>query len=139
MFRILVMIDEPEDRATAVETLTGCGYRVSTAACSIDAALDVDEHYTDLVLLDADLPGDRTNELLRTLRENPTSAAVPVVVAGSRDSTPELLMACAFGAADFLLKPLNPEIFRSRIARVIQVALADLKTWVGRAMVGVAA
>jgi DNA-binding response OmpR family regulator len=73
------------------------------------------------------------------MRENPSSAAVPVVVVGGRDSTPELLMACAFGAADFLVKPLNPEVFRSRIARIIQVAMADLHTWVGQAAVGVAA
>lgn len=139
MFRILVMIDDPAERDLAVETLAGCGYKVSTAECTLEAALAVDEFSTDLVLLDADLPGDATNGLLRALKENPSSTAVPVVVVGRRESTPELLMACALGAADFLMKPLNPEIFRSRIASAIRVAMADLQTWVGRAAVGVAA
>jgi len=139
MFRILVMIHDPAERTVAVDALSGYGYRVTTTGCTATDALRVDEQTTDLVLLDADLPGDATNELLRTIRENRSSAAVPVVVVGRRDSTPELLMACAFGAADFLLKPLSPEVFRSRIGRIIQVALADLHTWMGRAAVGVAA
>jgi DNA-binding response OmpR family regulator len=139
MYRILVMIDDPADRTMAVNALSKCGYRVTTTECTTKEALRVDEYWTDLVLLDADLPGDSTSELLRTMRENPSSAAVPIVVVGGRDSTPELLMACAFGAADFLVKPLNPEVFRLRIARIIQVAMADLHTWVGQAAVGVAA
>ena len=139
MYRVLVMIDDPAERTMAVNALSKCGYRVTTAECTTAEALRVNEYWTDLVLLDADLPGQATSELLRTMRENPSSAAVPVVVVGGRESTPELLMACAFGAADFLLKPLNPEVFRTRIARIIQVAMADLHTWVGRAAVGVAA
>jgi CheY-like chemotaxis protein len=69
------------------------------------------EHVPDLVLLDLHLPDIPGEEVLRRLRADPRTAAVPVVVV-SADATPKSVdRLLAAGADAYLPKPLNVRRF----------------------------
>jgi CheY-like chemotaxis protein len=77
------------------------------------------EHLPDLVLLDLHLPDIPGEEVLRRLRADPRTAAVPVVVI-SADATPNRIERLrAAGANAYLTKPLNVKLFLGTVERLL--------------------
>jgi CheY-like chemotaxis protein len=69
------------------------------------------EHRPDLVLLDLHLPDISGDEVLRRLRADPRTAAIPVVVV-SADATPASVERLQQAGADaYLTKPLDVDDF----------------------------
>ncbi len=69
------------------------------------------EHAPDVILLDLHLPDVSGEEVLRQLRADPRTAAIPVIVI-SADATPRTMERLqAAGADEYLTKPLNIKRF----------------------------
>ncbi len=69
------------------------------------------KHRPDLILLDVNLPDIGGEEVLRLLREEPSTRAIPVV-AVSADATPQQIERMQFGGAlQYLTKPLDVKRF----------------------------
>jgi CheY-like chemotaxis protein len=65
------------------------------------------EHRPDLILLDLHLPDISGEQVLRTLRDDPATAAIPVVML-SADATPgQIQRLLGAGARSYLTKPLD--------------------------------
>lgn len=70
----------------------------------------------DLVLLDLNLPDIRGEDVLRRLKADPETTAIPVVVV-SAEAAPKLMTKLiGLGAADYLTKPIN----LTELARVVE-------------------
>jgi PAS domain S-box-containing protein len=77
------------------------------------------EHEPDLILLDLHLPDVPGEEVLRRLRAEPRTAAVPIVVV-SADATPKSIeRLLGMGADAYLTKPLNVKLFLSTLERLL--------------------
>jgi putative two-component system response regulator len=70
----------------------------------------------DLILLDVMMPGMDGFEVLRTLRSQPETAAIPVVLLTALDSADEEERGLRLGAADYLTKPVRPGVLLARVA-----------------------
>jgi CheY-like chemotaxis protein len=82
------------------------------------------EHAPDLVLLDLHLPDLHGREVLRRLRADPRTAAVPVAVI-SADATPRTIELLRADRADaFLTKPLDVRAFLATVERLLAGARA---------------
>jgi class 3 adenylate cyclase len=69
----------------------------------------------DLVLLDIAMPGLDGFEVCRRLKADPATADIPVIfLTGNTDAATET-RCFALGAADFLPKPINPDVLRARV------------------------
>jgi CheY-like chemotaxis protein len=80
------------------------------------------EHVPDLVLLDLHLPDIPGDEVLRRLRADPRTAAIPVIVV-SADATPASLERLRLAGADaYLTKPLDVDEFLSAVERFLPAA-----------------
>ncbi len=105
---ILVVDDAPENIRVLTAVL-GPSYRVK-AATSGEKALQMCgvDPLPDLVLLDVVMPGMDGYEVCRRLKAEARTAGVPVIfVTGNADES-ERSRARSLGAADFLVKPLDP-------------------------------
>jgi DNA-binding response OmpR family regulator len=99
--------------------LAGRGYRVSVAGDG-RAALDrVAEERPDAILLDAMMPMVDGYEVLRRLRADPATAAIPVIMLTARKQEGDIVGALELGANDFVVKPFIPEELMSRLARLM--------------------
>jgi CheY-like chemotaxis protein len=78
--RVLVVDDEPAVRALVVASLDGAGCEVETAADAPAALHSALEAPPQLILLDVALPGMNGADLLKRLRAEPATCAVPVVL-----------------------------------------------------------
>ncbi|HEU4630097.1 MAG TPA: PAS domain S-box protein [Gemmatimonadaceae bacterium] len=82
------------------------------------------EHLPDVVLLDLHLPDMPGEEVLRRLRADPRTAALPVIVV-SADATPASLERLRTAGADaYLTKPLDVDTFLRTVEHFLDVSEA---------------
>ena len=65
------------------------------------------EHQPELILLDLHLPDTTGDEVLRQLRDDPSTASIPVAVVSADATTGQIRKLLAEGAAAYLTKPLD--------------------------------
>ena len=96
------------------------GYRV-TMAVDGRQALDIMNRETfDLVLLDIMLPVMNGYEVLEELRAHQTLSQIPVIITTSLDESDGKAKCLALGAEDYLTKPFNPVLLKSRIGDCLE-------------------
>ncbi len=80
MQRVLVVDDEPSVRSLVSLSLEGQDCKVEAFCDGRDALEALAPEYPDLILLDVGLPGMSGDEVLRRLRADERTAAIPVVL-----------------------------------------------------------
>ena len=110
-FRVLLVEDDRELRATLREGLAVEGYEVVAAASLAEASLFLQPSTErdgrpnfDLILLDLGLPDGDGITLLATLRRR---HALPVLVISAREAEPQKIGLLDAGADDYLVKPFS--------------------------------
>ena len=80
------------------------------------------EGQPELILLDIMLPGEDGISVLKKLRSNASTAAVPVIMATAKGSEYDRVIGLDLGAADYLCKPFGMMEMTSRIKAVLRRA-----------------
>jgi signal transduction histidine kinase len=112
--RVLVVDDDPDTRENLTDILEIDGYDVAAAGSIAETMrrTDLTDFFT--VVLDRRLPDGSGEELLPKLKPLAPDAAV-IIVTGYSDLA-GAIAAIREGAADYLLKPVNADLLRSRLA-----------------------
>lgn len=119
---VLIIDDEPGLRYTLARVLHQAGCEVTTAGDGHEALQRLESAAYDLVFLDIRLPGiDGLQVLKEAHRLHPQ---LPVVLFTAHASLQSALEALRLGAADYLLKPIDPEVLIARTRAI----LADQRT-----------
>jgi CheY-like chemotaxis protein len=87
---------------------------VDEAADTVEAMAALRKRYTDLSLMDVQLPGVDGIELARRLTRAPPVAGVPVIVLAGQREKHVIVDSLAAGAADFVVKPFVRDVCRRR-------------------------
>jgi two-component system cell cycle response regulator DivK len=94
-------------------------------AGSAEAALELleKEARPDLVLMDVQLPGMDGLSLVRLLKADPQTAAIPIIAISAHAMSRDIEQARAAGCVDYITKPItdDPFTFLERLARVLPV------------------
>lgn len=107
--KILYAEDDPDILSVATMSLEMVGGFEVCACSSGTEALDAAPEFApDMVLLDVMMPGMDGVATLDQLREDPRTAAIPVVFMTAKAMPSEVARLRALGAADVLLKPFDP-------------------------------
>jgi CheY-like chemotaxis protein len=116
---VLVCDDDALVADLLTHRLAGRGYRVSVAADGREALERVAETRPDAILLDAMMPIMDGYEVLRRLRADQATAAIPIIMLTARKQEGDIVSALELGANDFVVKPFIPEELMSRLARLL--------------------
>lgn len=77
------------------------------------------QRYTFL-LLDVDMPGLSGHDTLEEIRESEMTRNLPVVVLSNERREHSIIKLMQLGIADYILKPIRPNTFASKIEHIIQ-------------------
>ncbi|HXF04013.1 MAG TPA: response regulator [Blastocatellia bacterium] len=107
--RILVVDDSPIELRLTSRLLAQAGYETVTALTGEQALRFALEVRVDGILLDIHMPGMDGFEVCRLLKENPTTARLPVILYSVRDQVTDVLQGEEVGADDFVAKSAGKE------------------------------
>jgi signal transduction histidine kinase/ligand-binding sensor domain-containing protein/DNA-binding response OmpR family regulator len=117
---VLIAEDNPELRAYIRAHLEP-QYRIVEAADGKKALALTHEHLPDLVISDVMMPGLDGYELCRSLKTDPDTDFIPVILLTAR-AAPEDRMTGLDGRADaYLTKPFDMQELRTRVRNLIEV------------------
>jgi two-component system phosphate regulon response regulator PhoB len=118
--RVLVVEDEPDIAALIAYQLTREGFRVETAASGTEALSAVGKEIPHLVVLDRMLPGLSGDEVLESLRKDPATSAVPILVLTAKKEQEDRISGFELGADDYLTKPFSPRELVLRVHAILR-------------------
>ncbi len=113
--RILIIEDDADTRANLQDILELDAHCVVTAASVAEAFSSPDLTKISVVVLDRRLPDGIAEELIPNLKLAMPGADI-IVVTGYAD-VESAILALRRGAADYILKPINPDVLRASLAR----------------------
>jgi len=115
---VLVVEDDVELRKLVMTSLALEGFQVAAATNGAECVSHVRRSRPDIVLLDLVLPWVNGIEVLGTLRADPQTRDVPVVVMTGTPTRPQDLH--GLGPVDILYKPFEQERLLSLIVTVLR-------------------
>jgi len=117
--RILVVDDEPEAVKLIEFNLKQSGYTVSTAGDGAEALKKARGQTPDLIVLDVMLPEMDGFEICKTLRLDPTTLRVPIIMVTAKAAEIDRVLGLELGADDYLTKPFSTRELLLRIKKIL--------------------
>ncbi len=113
----LLIVDDVEDNLVALTMrLELSGYdNVSTASNGREAVELMRERKFDLVLLDIMMPEMDGYQVLEEMKVDTELRDIPVIMISAVEDLDSVVRCIELGAADYLTKPFNPTLLKSRI------------------------
>jgi CheY-like chemotaxis protein len=113
---ILLVEDNEVNRRLAGFLLRSQGYEVREATTALAAFEMLDKERPDLIVMDIQLPGIDGLEATRKLKEQPTTADIPVIAVTSYAMKGDREKALAAGCAGYVTKPIDKNTFIQEVA-----------------------
>lgn len=122
--KILIIDDDRELFVLLSEYLTEEGFSCVYAPEPEGGLQAVAGQDIDAVVLDVMLPGMNGFEVLRRLRAEPASSAVPVLMLTARGEEIDRVVGLELGADDYLGKPFSPRELSARLRAILRRSAA---------------
>ncbi len=119
-YSLLVVDDNEMNRDMLGRRLQRQGYRVTMAVDGRQALEFIAQEPFDLVLLDIMLPVMNGYQVLEHLKADQSLSHIPVIITTALDESDGKAKCMELGAEDYLTKPFNPVILKSRIADCLE-------------------
>ncbi len=130
---VLLVEDEPAQRAVLSYNLEAEGFVVQTADNGEDALLLIAESPPDLILLDWMMPHVSGLEVCRRLRARPETRGIPIIMLSARSEEVDKVRGLETGADDYVIKPYSlVELMarlRAHLRRTRLASATDLLEW----------
>ena len=112
---VVLAVDDTPENLDVVKGLLSSRYVVKAAINGMMALKIAEKKPPDLILLDIRMPQMDGYEVCRKLKENETTAAIPVIfLTGESDAASEA-DALEVGAVGYLTKPIDPDTLLAKI------------------------
>ena len=122
MRKLLIVDDEEGVRSLVRMTLESDNYEILEARRAEEALELVRKHRPDLVLLDVMLPDSSGVDVCRTLKADPDTASVTIVMLTAKAQSADLEEAEEAGADGYFTKPLSPVALLRRVDKIFGVS-----------------
>ena len=117
---ILLVEDEPAQRAVLAYNLKSEGFEVIEAEDGEEALVMAQESVPDLVLLDWMLPHVSGLEVCRRLKSGKATRALPVIMLSARSEELDKVRGLETGADDYMVKPYSVAELMARVRKELR-------------------
>ena len=119
MKKILLIEDNPDIRENISELLELAGYEVVCVQDGQEGLSAVTRNLPDVVLCDIMMPQTDGYEVLRRLKEQPTTVHIPFIFVTASVEKSEIADAMKMGADGYICKPFDIEDLTVAINKVV--------------------
>ena len=121
--KILLVDNEPGGLLALEAVLEPLGQKLITARSGQEALRQLLAHDFALILLDIQMPELDGFQTAALIRERERSRNTPIIfLTASYESDVQVSRGYAVGAVDYVFKPLQPEILRSKVSVFVELA-----------------
>src|SRR5262245_6045102 len=117
---VMVIEDAKEIRDLLRYNLERAGFRVTLTENGEDGLERIFSSRPDAVIVDLMLPGRSGLEVVRELRDEPSTRELPVLVLTARAAEMDRLLGFEHGADDYVTKPFSPRRLVARIGALLR-------------------
>jgi PleD family two-component response regulator len=118
----ILFADDNADMRSMVRTIMeAAGHDVRLASDGVDALEAVAQKEPDLLILDLEMPRMSGFEVCRTIKANPVTARIPVLMLTGMGAVEYKVEGFEAGADDYLAKPFDPRELRARVAALLRL------------------
>lgn len=121
--KILIVDDRPANLLTLESVLEDLGQEIVKATSGREALRSVLKEDYAVILLDVKMPDMDGFETAALIRERERSRHTPIVFLTAHKDEEHVFRGYYAGAVDFLYKPINPEVLRSKVAVFVDLSL----------------
>ena len=118
--RALVVDTDPEETTLLELRMIEQGFEVQIARASDQAAKILQAGDIEIVISEVDLKPEDGFKLLEVVRGQPYGAELPWVFLTRRAARPDVQQGFALGAADYVIKPAQPEVLVAKLKQLIE-------------------
>ncbi|MFT7243924.1 MAG: CheY-like chemotaxis protein [Candidatus Azotimanducaceae bacterium] len=120
LLKTILVVDDAPDNIQLLSGILKGNYRVKAAVSGMKA-LEIarKDPAPDLILLDVVMPGMDGYEVCRTLKQDASSAGIPIIFVSGNVSEQERSKGLAMGADAYLNKPVDPTVLFTAINQLI--------------------
>lgn len=117
--RVLVVDDEPDTVELIEFNLKNAGYEIITAEDGAEALRKARSTEPDLIILDLMLPELDGLQVCKLLRNEPTTAKIPVLMLTAKAAEVDRILGLELGARDYVTKPFSPRELILRVRNLL--------------------
>lgn len=118
--KILIVEDEEDVTELIRYNLSNDGFCCDAAYGGREALKKISAALPDLILLDLMLPEINGLDLCKTLKRDPATAGIPVVMLTAKGTEADIVTGLEMGADDYIVKPFSPRVLLARIKAVLR-------------------
>ena len=123
-YKILIVDDVVSNVLLLKVLLKNEKFKTVTASDGLEAIQQAEKELPDLILLDVMMPQMDGFETAMHLKNNPTTAGLPIIFLTALNSTQDIVKGFQAGANDFITKPFNKEELLVRVNHQISLVAA---------------
>jgi len=117
---VLIVDEVVQNRLLLKAMLKTASYQVIEASRPSEAMAILERQSVDLVILDFQMPETNGPDFCRRLKGNRDTQLVPILMVSSLRGTENELIGLDSGADEFLMRPLNPVMVRTRVRGLLR-------------------
>ena len=111
----VLIVDDAPDNLTLMNGVLRSAYKTKVANNGARGLEIATADKPDLILLDIDMPGMDGYEVCRRLKENPETAAIPVIFLTAKTGVDDEQKGFDVGCVDYITKPISAPIVLARV------------------------
>ena len=116
--KCLVIDDSATMRRIVVNALKTVGYSDIVEAADGKEALTKCDGSIEMVITDWNMPNMGGLELVKSLRSNPQTAKLPILMVTTRSVKEDILQAVEAGVNSYILKPFTPQVLKEKLDQI---------------------
>jgi len=120
----VMIVDDTETNIDILVETLGDDYDIAVAMDGESALEYIDEEIPDLILLDIMMPGMSGYEVCQTLKKEERTNKIPIIFVTAMNDESGEKKGLEMGAIDYIRKPFNPSIVKSRVKNHLELKLA---------------
>jgi CheY-like chemotaxis protein len=118
--RVIVVDDDKEIREIITFVLTRNGFEVTSASNGQQLHAMLVQFIPDLIILDVMMPGEDGYQICNTLRSNPQTRHIPVIIMTAHAEDIYERISVDLGAAVHMIKPFHPFNLLEKVKVLLQ-------------------